>query len=128
MPFTRASRPEGPRSVTSAGENERGPVRDGQPQPALREVRAVLLAQLLLALELQGERVRPRPHGLHRPSLAARGPPRMTGKWENDAGRNLEGDEMQKRKFGTSNLEVSALGLGCMGMSFGFGPASLVGR
>ena len=31
---------------------------------------------------------------------------------------------MQKRKLGTSNLEVSALGLGCMGMSFGYGPAS----
>jgi aryl-alcohol dehydrogenase-like predicted oxidoreductase len=31
---------------------------------------------------------------------------------------------MQKRKLGNSNLEVSALGLGCMGMSFGYGPAS----
>jgi aryl-alcohol dehydrogenase-like predicted oxidoreductase len=31
---------------------------------------------------------------------------------------------MQKRKLGTSNLEVSALGLGCMGMSFGYGPAA----
>jgi aryl-alcohol dehydrogenase-like predicted oxidoreductase len=31
---------------------------------------------------------------------------------------------MQKRKLGTSNLEVSALGLGCMGLSFGFGPAT----
>jgi len=30
---------------------------------------------------------------------------------------------MQKRAFGRSNLEVSALGLGCMGLSFGYGPA-----
>ena len=31
---------------------------------------------------------------------------------------------MQKRKLGNSNLEVSALGLGCMGMSFGYGPSA----
>jgi aryl-alcohol dehydrogenase-like predicted oxidoreductase len=29
---------------------------------------------------------------------------------------------MQKRRLGKSSLEISALGLGCMGLSFGFGP------
>jgi aryl-alcohol dehydrogenase-like predicted oxidoreductase len=32
--------------------------------------------------------------------------------------------DMQKRKLGNSGLEVSTLGLGCMGLSFGFGPAT----
>ena len=35
---------------------------------------------------------------------------------------------MQKRKLGNSGLEVSALGFGCMGMSFGYGPAAEKGE
>jgi aryl-alcohol dehydrogenase-like predicted oxidoreductase len=35
----------------------------------------------------------------------------------------LKEKQMQKRKLGNSGLEVSSIGLGCMGLSFGYGPA-----
>ncbi len=38
--------------------------------------------------------------------------------------RSLKEGTLQKRTLGKSGLEVSALGFGCMGLSFGFGPAT----
>ena len=43
---------------------------------------------------------------------------------KSETANNIEENHMQKRKLAKSNLEVSALGLGCMGLSFGFGPAT----
>ena len=43
--------------------------------------------------------------------------------WTLDPGAEREGGHVQKRKLGRSSLEVSALGFGCMGLTFGYGPA-----
>src|SRR3979409_1991972 len=50
------------------------------------------------------------------------GPQLRRSRWPLYRCVSMEGP-MQKRRLGNSNLEVSALGLGCMGLSFGYGPA-----
>src|SRR6202050_1942034 len=46
----------------------------------------------------------------------------IRGREKSLAGANSQGDIMQKRKRGKSGLEVSTIGLGCMGMSWSYGP------
>ena len=41
------------------------------------------------------------------------------GAFETNRQAKDKGDEMQTRRLGQSNLEASAIGLGCMGLSFG---------
>jgi aryl-alcohol dehydrogenase-like predicted oxidoreductase len=47
-----------------------------------------------------------------------------TGGRRYSGGLNKPEDIMQKRTLGNSGLEVSAIGLGCMGLSYGYGPAT----
>jgi len=57
-------------------------------------------------------------------SLERRGRDALWIRYEVVRPKQLRGERMQKRKLGKSNLEVSALGLGCLGLSFGYGPAT----
>src|SRR5262249_46311173 len=57
------------------------------------------------------------------PRKAGRGDSMSEGRSEPPPRSFDGGTQMQKRTLGNSGLEVSAIGLGCMGTSFGYGPA-----
>jgi hypothetical protein len=74
------------------------------------------------AREREGPRYAPRLRPGHEPRRGARGLPRdERARGDQGLDRALRGGAMQKRRLGNSNLEVSAIGLGCMTKSgFGF--------
>src|SRR5258706_12891476 len=99
---------------------QRAAVLPGRPRPAIRAV------QPQAHREVADSR-----KGGHEPSSTpTNGPPAIRRRWRTmdcapGVGRvagPVKGVVMQKRKLGNSGLEVSAIGLGCMSMSFGYGP------
>src|ERR1700686_4944951 len=61
---------------------------------------------------------------IQQPKLCGWGTPPPPDDGNDSRATSERRNTMQKRKLGNSGLEVSAIGLGCMGLSFGYGPAT----